>query len=335
MVKDRREEVGFSMKVNAAQDGVEAAEAARKHGERAGKGWDRMTLDQVLEVLVKNADGGTVTKENVPMQMVKDLHKASQPPGKKLPDLLRRNFYMKVKEGHTPWRAKYNNIPRALLKRLEVILDNMVEMGVIAWQDTPYTCPLNLVLKVNEAGETVIDRIVVDAREINENLEVEHPHVPLMDTLFRVADGSYYFSTLDSVKSFWQLGVYGPHQKYCGVQTEWGTAVFLKMMFGVATAPSQMQKLMEEILGPELYQICVCFIDDTLIFTRKIDGETEEEGTKRHMADVAKVVRRLAEAGVTISVSRSQGSFGMRCRTSGSCWGDKGFRWRSRSKQRC
>jgi site-specific DNA-cytosine methylase len=307
MAKDRRDEVGFSFKVNKAEDGIEeAAQEQRKQGERAGKGVERMSWIEVQDMLVKNADGGTVRADTIPRQCVDKLHSSSQPKTKKLPNLLARRFYLKVKEEHVPWKAKYNNIPRALLQRLKVILDNMVEMGIIAWQDTPYTCPINLVLKVNDDGETVIDRLVVDARELNANIEVEAPHVPLMETLFRVADGSYYYSTLDSVKSFWQLGVYGPHTKYMGIQTEWGTAVFLKMMFGVATAPSQMQKLMEEILGSELYQTCVVFIDDTLIYTKKIEGESEEEGMKRHMADVTRVVTKLADAGVTISVEKSR-----------------------------
>ena len=67
MAKDRREEVGFSFKVNAAEDGIEeAVTGQQKSGERAGKGVERMTWTEVQNMLVKNADGGTVRADNIP-----------------------------------------------------------------------------------------------------------------------------------------------------------------------------------------------------------------------------------------------------------------------------
>jgi hypothetical protein len=322
--KPQKEDVSISFKINETQDGVVTEVKTEKTGDRAGFGWTEYNMESIVQHLVQNADGGTVTEGNLPPGLVDDLFGAI-PKGKMLPQLHGKYFYVQVKKDHVPWRAKYSNIPKAMLVRLKKILDNMVEMGVIAWRDTPYTCPINLVLKVDSTGDTVIDRLVVDARILNSNLDPDQqPHVPLMDELFLVAEGQNYFTTIDAVKSFWQCGVFPPHQIFCGVQTPFGSAVFLRCMFGIKTAPSQVQRLMEEILGPELYKICMVFIDDTLIYTQRLPGESEAEGMQRHMADVARVVHRLAAAGVTISLQKSRW-FRHECEYLGFILGRKGL----------
>ena len=70
--------------------------------------------------------------------------------------------------------------------------------------------------------------------------------------------------------------------------TRGGLFEFLRLPFGIASAPTTYQALMEDILGDLMYTEAIVYIDDVIIF-----GRTYEEAKER----LRRVLVRLKSAG--------------------------------------
>jgi hypothetical protein len=104
-------------------------------------------------------------------------------------------------------------------------------------------------------------------------------------------EGMRYFSSIDLVKGFWQIGLEPESIPITAIATPLGQYEFLRMPFGINSGPGKFQSIMTyELRGLEAN--VMVYIDDILIFTR-----TFEE----HMYVLRQVLTRLGNAGLKIS----------------------------------
>ena len=64
---------------------------------------------------------------------------------------------------------------------------------------------------------------------------------------------------------------------------------------GLINAPATFQRAMDVLLSGLLWQCCLCYVDDVLIFS-----ETFEQ----HMEDLANVLERFAKVGIQLRASK-------------------------------
>lgn len=57
--------------------------------------------------------------------------------------------------------------------------------------------------------------------------------------------------------------------------TQNGLHEFLRMPFGLASAPSTFQRMMEIVLSGLSFEMCLCYLDDVIIFSRTFDEHCE------------------------------------------------------------
>jgi len=79
-------------------------------------------------------------------------------------------------------------------------------------------------------------------------------------------------------------------------RTRRGLFHFIRMPFGLSGAPASFCRLMSIVLRDMLWQICLCYLDDVIIFAK-----TPQELLDR----LHQVFTRLAEVGLKVKLSKT------------------------------
>ena len=142
----------------------------------------------------------------------------------------------------------------------------------------------------------------VDYRKLN-NVSTNDPYpLPNIEELIANIGPSKFISTLELTKGYYQVPV---NPKHCGKTafvTPYGKYKFITMPFGLISAPSTFQRLMDEILSG-LHEFAVAYLDDILIHSQTWE---------KHLEHLNTVFEKLREAGLTVKERKC--TFG-----SGSC----------------
>ena len=122
---------------------------------------------------------------------------------------------------------------------------------------------------------------------VNPVLDVDQYPLPRPEDLFATLAGGKFFSTLDLSHAYNQVVLDDGSLKYLTINTHRELYQYTRLPFGVASAPSVFQKMMDTIL--QGMDGVICYLDDILV-----SGRTEEE----HLTNLRKVLERLQEHGI-------------------------------------
>jgi len=109
--------------------------------------------------------------------------------------------------------------------------------------------------------------------------------------------GARYFITADLLSGYWQLGLTDRAKERSAFCTRRGLFQFTRMAFGLFDAPSSFCRLMQIVLRDLLWDICLCYLDDIVIFAR-----TPQELLER----LRTVLDRLREVGLKVKPSKCE-----------------------------
>ncbi|CAB4022215.1 Transposon Ty3-G Gag-Pol poly, partial [Paramuricea clavata] len=79
---------------------------------------------------------------------------------------------------------------------------------------------------------------------------------------------SHYFSTLDLKSAYWQISVEEKDRHKTAFVTQRGLFEFNRMPFGLVNLPTTFQRAMDLVLSGLSYVICLCYLDDVIVFGR-------------------------------------------------------------------
>jgi len=191
---------------------------------------------------------------------------------------------------HRPIKQPPRRPPLAARDVEDKILNDMLQSGVIEPSMSPWASPVCLVRKKDNTY-----RFCIDYRRVNAVSKRDAFPVPDINDALDSLQGNRWFATVDLLSGYWQLGLTERAKERSAFCTKRGLFQFTRMPFGLAGAPASFCRLMSIVLADLLWVICICYIDDLVIFAR-----TEQELLDR--LDI--VFSRLREVGLKLKPNK-------------------------------
>ena len=193
---------------------------------------------------------------------------------------------MHVEPGTSPIFHKSRPVPFSLRAKVEAELDRLLREGII--EPVRYSDWAAPIVPVPKGDDTV--RICGDYKvTINRAAKIDRYPLPRIEDLFATLAGGKLFTKLDLSHAYQQVELEEESRELVCINTHKGLFRYKRLPFGVASAPSIFQRVMDTLLQG-IPGVCV-YIDDILI-----TGKNNEE----HLANLAGVLNRLSESGVRL-----------------------------------
>ena len=197
-----------------------------------------------------------------------------------------------MRPGAQPKFCKPRSIPFAIKTAIEQELDRLEDSGAIEKvTHSDWAAPIVPVPKKDGKFRICGDYKVT----VNQALDVEQYPLPKPEDLFTTLAGGKKFSKLDLSQAYQQLTLDTESSKYVTINTHRGLYRYLRLPFGVASAPAIFQKVMDTILQGIPHVIC--YIDDILV-----TGANDSD----HLNNLATVLQRLETHGVRMKKAKCE-----------------------------
>jgi hypothetical protein len=193
---------------------------------------------------------------------------------------------------HPPVRQPLRRHPYAHLAEIESNVQAMLEAGVIRPSTSPWSSNVLLVTKKDGTS-----RFCVDMRKVNDLTVKQAYPLPRIDTCLESLGGSILFSTLDLRSSYWQAEIHPDDAQKTAFVTRSGQYEFTVLSMGLVNAPSQFQRLMDLVLAGLLWEVCLVYLDDVIIYSRTFD---------LHLERLEAVFARMKAANLLLKPSKCQ-----------------------------
>ena len=194
------------------------------------------------------------------------------------------NFKCVIDTGDAkPIKCNFRPLPHAKLTALAEQLQQFEKAGLIRRSQSVWASAIVMVPKPN--GDW---RVCQDYRPVNSvALCCQHP-IPRIDDMLNRFLGKRFFSAMDLAKGFHQIPMEESSIPKTAFVTPIGQYEFLRMPFGLHSAPGTFQAAMSQILAG-LEHMALVYVDDVIIFS-----DTFEQ----HLLDVEEVFKRLRDVNL-------------------------------------
>ncbi|PKI42597.1 hypothetical protein CRG98_037010 [Punica granatum] len=180
-----------------------------------------------------------------------------------------------------------------LEKHCKVEIQELLNKKLIRPSKSPWSCSAFYVNK-NAELERGVPRLVINYKPLNQALRwIRYPIPNKKDLLQRLHD-SKIFSKFDMKSGFWQIQITEKDKYKTAFTVSFGQYEWNVMPFGLKNAPSEFQKIMNDIFGA-YSDFIIVYIDDVLIFSKNIDS---------HFKHVKYFMRITSINGLTVSPTK-------------------------------
>ena len=134
-------------------------------------------------------------------------------------------------------------------------------------------------------------RLCIDYRKLNTITKKDAHPLPPIEDIFDTLPGSKLFTTLYLMMGYHQVELHPDDRKNSTLKTPFGLFQYTVMPFGLTTATETFIRLMSEMFSGMIYNTCLAYLDDTIIFGRKF---TE------HLVRLELALKRLRNANLEL-----------------------------------
>ena len=189
-----------------------------------------------------------------------------------------------------PIRERHRPLPPSMYREMKLLLGDMLEKGVITESRSPWAAPIVLVRKKDGKW-----RFCVDYRKLNAVTHKDAFPLPRIEETLTGLSQARWFSTLDMMSGYWQVGVSPRDQEKTAFTTPLGLFEFKRMPFGLCNAPATFQRLMQQCLSNELTESLLIYLDDVIVYSPDF---------RSHLQHIENVFQRLAKHGLKLRLDK-------------------------------
>ena len=185
-----------------------------------------------------------------------------------------------------PVRETLRRHPDAHLPIIDEHVESMLKDGIIVPSQSNYASNVTLVRRPN--GKY---RFCIDYRKLNAQTVRDSYCIPLISSCYDVLGGASYYSTLDQTSSYWQVPLDEQTAHKSAFLTRGGLYEFTVGAFGLTSMVATFQRLMNLVLSGLSWKMCLCFLDDVIVFSDTFEN---------HLSRLGLVLDRIRAAGLKL-----------------------------------
>lgn len=204
--------------------------------------------------------------------------------------------FIRTKHEDPIYTKPYRQAP-AQAEEVKQQVEKLLQDNVIQESHSPWSSPVHLVPKKIDASGIQKYRMVIDFRRLNEITIDDRYPLPNITDLFDKLGKSTYFTTLDLASGYHQIEVNPSDIPKTAFSTQFGHYEFLRMPFGLKTAPATFQRAMDSILRGLQGIHCLVYLDDIIIFSSSL---------QEHIQKLRTVFDRLRETNLKVQLNKSE-----------------------------
>ncbi|CAK1593440.1 unnamed protein product [Parnassius mnemosyne] len=176
-------------------------------------------------------------------------------------------------------------------------VDKLLKDNVIQESHSPWNAPVHLVPKKMDASGEIKFRMVIDYRRLNDiTIDDKYP-LPNITDLFDKLGKSSYFSTIDLASGYHQIEIEEQDRQKTAFSTQNGHYEFLRMPFGLKTAPATFQRTMDSVLRGLQGIHCMVYLDDIIVFSTSLE---------EHIQKLRTIFDRIRATNLKVQLDKSE-----------------------------
>jgi hypothetical protein len=189
---------------------------------------------------------------------------------------------------------RYPHVHKEEVKRQ---INDMLSQGIIRPSYSPWSSPVWVVPKKQDASGKQKWRLVIDYRKLNEKTINDRYPIPNITEILDKLGKSMYFSTLDLASGFYQIEMDPRDIPKTAFTVEGGHFEYVRMPFGLKNAPSTFQRVMDNVLKDLQGTICLVYLDDIIVFSTSL---------QEHIENLKKVFTALKKSNLKVQLDKSE-----------------------------
>lgn len=204
---------------------------------------------------------------------------------------------IRLKDGASPVYRKQYRIPNAQREELNRQIGEMLNDNIIEESCSEWSSPLLLVPKKPTSDGKRKWRVVIDYRQLNENIQDDKFPLPNITEILESLSGAFYFSHCDLSQSYYQCQLNKNSRKYTSFTTDTGQYQMTRLPMGLKISPSAFSRLMTVAMSGLNYEKCLVYLDDLIIFGRNLE---------EHNINLMSVFTRLRKVNLKLNPQKCE-----------------------------
>jgi hypothetical protein len=188
-------------------------------------------------------------------------------------------------------------IPEKHQEEVDEQVKQMLNEGIIQPSKSAWNFPILVVAKKLDASGKRKWRICIDFRKLNDVTVGDSFPIPNIQDILDKLGRARYFSALDCASGYLQVPLAEEDRPKTAFSTSSFHYEYLRMPYGLKSAPSTFQRLMNNVLMGLIGTRCFVYLDDIIIF-----GETLED----HHIRLREVLDRLRQYNLKIEPDKCE-----------------------------
>jgi hypothetical protein len=204
---------------------------------------------------------------------------------------------IRLEPGTDPVNTRPYRLPEAQKLEVRRQFEELKKGGIITESSSPWSSPLLLVPKKENATGEKRWRLVIDYRKLNEKTVGDAYPLPDVTEILDQLGQSKYFSCIDMVMGYHQIEMASEDRAKTAFSTKEGHWEYQRLPFGLKTAPATFQRMMNVVLSGLMWTRCFVFLDDTVIYAKSL---------AEHNVKIRQVFDRLRESNLKLQPDKCE-----------------------------